>query len=124
MSNSRPREGSTLINCLRDTLKDLHQNPYPEIVNPPSCKKRASVALVLRIRPNFESWPDTQASSQDDASSTSTIARLDQFFSQSWVQNGDPECVFIKRAARVGDRWTSHVALPGGKRGTVLESLI
>jgi 8-oxo-dGTP pyrophosphatase MutT (NUDIX family) len=24
--------------------------------------------------------------------------------------------IFIKRAARVGDRWTSHVALPGGKR--------
>ncbi len=24
--------------------------------------------------------------------------------------------MFIKRAAREGDRWTSHVALPGGKR--------
>ena len=24
--------------------------------------------------------------------------------------------IFIKRAARQGDRWTSHVALPGGKR--------
>jgi 8-oxo-dGTP pyrophosphatase MutT (NUDIX family) len=32
------------------------------------------------------------------------------------VQKGDPEVAFIKRAARVGDRWTSHVALPGGKR--------
>lgn len=32
------------------------------------------------------------------------------------MQTGDPEAVFIKRAARVGDRWTSHVALPGGKR--------
>jgi 8-oxo-dGTP pyrophosphatase MutT (NUDIX family) len=32
------------------------------------------------------------------------------------VQRGDPEVVFIKRAAREGDRWTSHVALPGGKR--------
>lgn len=32
------------------------------------------------------------------------------------MQKGDPEVVFIKRAARVGDRWTSHVALPGGKR--------
>jgi 8-oxo-dGTP pyrophosphatase MutT (NUDIX family) len=32
------------------------------------------------------------------------------------VQKGDAEVVFIKRAARQGDRWTSHVALPGGKR--------
>jgi len=32
------------------------------------------------------------------------------------VKRGDPECLFIKRAARRGDRWTSHVALPGGKR--------
>jgi len=41
---------------------------------------------------------------------------LDSFFSQTWAQNGDPEVLFIKRAARPGDRWTSHVALPGGKR--------
>lgn len=32
------------------------------------------------------------------------------------MKHGDPEVVFIKRAAREGDRWTSHVALPGGKR--------
>lgn len=32
------------------------------------------------------------------------------------MQHGDPELLFIKRAARVGDRWTGHVALPGGKR--------
>ena len=24
--------------------------------------------------------------------------------------------LFIKRAVRVGDRWTGHIALPGGKR--------
>ncbi len=41
---------------------------------------------------------------------------MEQFFSQPWAQEGDPEAVFIKRAARPGDRWTSHVALPGGKR--------
>ena len=32
------------------------------------------------------------------------------------MQNGDPEAVFIKRASRVGDRWTGHIALPGGRR--------
>jgi 8-oxo-dGTP pyrophosphatase MutT (NUDIX family) len=32
------------------------------------------------------------------------------------VKYGDPEVLFIKRASRPGDRWTGHVALPGGKR--------
>jgi 8-oxo-dGTP pyrophosphatase MutT (NUDIX family) len=32
------------------------------------------------------------------------------------VKHGDPEILFIKRAARVGDKWNGHVALPGGKR--------
>jgi 8-oxo-dGTP pyrophosphatase MutT (NUDIX family) len=32
------------------------------------------------------------------------------------VAHGTPEVLFIKRAARVGDRWTAHVAFPGGKR--------
>ena len=32
------------------------------------------------------------------------------------MQKGDPEVLFIKRAARSGDRWTGHIALPGGKR--------
>jgi 8-oxo-dGTP pyrophosphatase MutT (NUDIX family) len=42
--------------------------------------------------------------------------RLIEFFAQPWVQHGEPEVLFIKRATRVGDRWTGHVALPGGKR--------
>jgi hypothetical protein len=104
-----------LIESLQNTLKDLHSNPYPEVRNPVGCKKRASVALVLRIRPTHN-WPETHISN-DHASGPTTTERPDQFFSQKWVQHGDPECVFIKRAARVGDRWTSHVALPGGKRG-------
>ncbi|KAI4257254.1 MAG: hypothetical protein L6R42_005787, partial [Xanthoria sp. 1 TBL-2021] len=42
--------------------------------------------------------------------------RLNAFFTQEWVQWGDPEVLFIKRAARKGDRWTSHIAFPGGGR--------
>lgn len=32
------------------------------------------------------------------------------------MQKGDPEILFMKRATRTGDRWTGHIALPGGKR--------
>ncbi|OOF96176.1 hypothetical protein ASPCADRAFT_396812 [Aspergillus carbonarius ITEM 5010] len=105
----------SLAQSLHDVLSDLHQRPYPHVPNPPSCKKRASVALILRVRPTYNHWPDASSLSPPDGSA-SVPQRLDTFFSQSWVQNGEPEAIFIKRASRVGDRWTGHVALPGGKR--------
>lgn len=111
-----PQGSGSLSDCLRGVLTDLYQHPYPHVPNPPLCKKRASVALILRVRPTYNNWPDSSypTSSQDHGSSTKQ--QLDGFFSQHWVQHGDPEVLFIKRASRVGDRWTGHVALPGGKR--------
>lgn len=112
---------STLINKdLRDVLQHLHEHPYPEVANPPDCKKRASVALVIRLRPDVSYWPDSS-----DFASTPSLSfedRLKRFFNRAWVQHADPEVLFIKRAARTGDRWTSHVALPGGKREPTDES--
>lgn len=87
-------------------LRALVAAPYPELASPEDMKKRASVALVIRIKPSYAHWP----------SSTSKADNLDSFFEQEWVQHGDPEVLFIKRASRKGDRWTSHIALPGGKR--------
>ncbi|RAK72910.1 NUDIX hydrolase [Aspergillus fijiensis CBS 313.89] len=106
-----------LTQSLHDVLSGLHQRPYPHVPNPPNCKKRASVALILRVRPTYEHWPEsTSTSSGETDNSASVQQRLDTFFSQSWVRYGQPEALFIKRASRVGDRWTGHVALPGGKR--------
>lgn len=108
-------DANGLSHSLHRSLLDLARNPYPHVPNPEGCKKRASVALVLRIRSNFKDWPASSEPTTLDANQ-SPEEQLTAFFAQSWVQNGDPEAVFIKRAARVGDRWTSHVALPGGKR--------
>lgn len=106
---------SQLIGALQKALSNLSQNPYPSVPSPPECKKRASVALVLRVRPSFYHRP-LEASTTKDEDINDGKTALDRFFQQEWVQHGDPEAVFIKRAAREGDRWTSHVALPGGKR--------
>ena len=102
---------------LKAVLQDLHENRCPHVENPPECTKRASVALIIRIRPTFphQAFYDTQ---QCASTRNSFTECLDNFFSQSWVQEGDAEVLFIKRAARIGDRWTSHVAFPGGKRET------
>ncbi|RHZ55642.1 NUDIX hydrolase [Aspergillus thermomutatus] len=110
------QEPPSLPKSLHAVLKDLHHRPYPHVPNPPSCKKRASVALVLRVRPTYAHWPDSPSVPAEQDPAVSTEQRLDTFFSRPWVQHGTPEVLFIKRASRVGDRWTGHVALPGGKR--------
>ncbi|KAL9101524.1 MAG: hypothetical protein Q9163_003220 [Psora crenata] len=104
-----------LAQNLKQVFQYLNTNPSPHVPNPPTCQKRASVALVIRVRPASKhqaSWDVQKCSSP-----TRPVEEcLDCFFDQDWVKNGDAEVLFIKRAARVGDRWTSHVALPGGKR--------
>jgi 8-oxo-dGTP pyrophosphatase MutT (NUDIX family) len=32
------------------------------------------------------------------------------------VKNGTPEILYIKRASRSSDRWSSHIAFPGGRQ--------
>ncbi|KAL4973193.1 hypothetical protein BDW66DRAFT_168827 [Aspergillus desertorum] len=113
--NSTSSQTQALSSFLHHVLLDLYQNTYPHVPNPPQCRKRASVALVLRVRPTYSHRPDRSSIPQNDTSAPVTD-QLNNFFSQSWVQNGDPEILFIKRASRLGDRWTGHVALPGGKR--------
>lgn len=104
---------SGLSPSLHGVLSELYQNPSPHVPNPTNCKKRASVALILRVRPTYEHWPATTSIGDP---SLPVENRLEEFFAQPWVHHGDPEVLFIKRASRVGDRWTGHVALPGGKR--------
>ena len=111
-----------LSDRLKASLKTLQHHTYPEVPNPPSCKKRASVALIFRIRPTF---PDSAADSSGSpnapnlASNPASSDELGAFFAQDWVRRGDPELLFIRRASRVGDRWTGHVAFPGGKMESV-----
>ena len=72
-------------------------------------------ALIVRFRPSkahSSSFDPTQCG----AIAGSSQQRVENFFSQPWVQEGEPEILFIKRAARAGDRWTSHIAFPGGGR--------
>lgn len=95
-----------LVQHTHTILQGLTASPYPELASPESVKRRASVAYIIRVKPSYSHWP----------SNTEKIDELDPFFEQDWVKHGEPEVLFIKRASRKGDRWTSHVALPGGKR--------
>ncbi|KAF9435201.1 hypothetical protein BGZ76_006719 [Entomortierella beljakovae] len=103
--------------------------------------RRASVAIIIRVRPDQNRYPqysnnrhssstsnekDPQSQQQQQQSKKQQQLRpiqaienpesLDDFFAQDWVKTGVPEVLFIERATRKTDRWSGHVALPGGKR--------
>lgn len=82
-------------------------------------KKRASVALVLRVIgfPPHQYVPSS--SSHPTPSSSSSTAQLSAFLHSpaavgSNVMN--TELLFIRRTPRQGDPWSGQVAFPGGKR--------
>lgn len=97
---------TNLLPALHKALDGLIDAPYP-VLETTSTPKRASVALIIRINPAFSHWP---------AETENIPTTLSQFLAEDWTQYGEPEVLFIKRAARKGDRWTSHIALPGGRR--------
>ena len=106
-----------LVKRLAEVLESIHQNPYPHVPNPSNCLKRASVALILRIRPAYQDSIAISARESDSSKNArGNSTTFPDFFAQDWVQKGDPEILFIKRAGRAGDRWSGHVALPGGRR--------
>ena len=102
--------------------------------SPPTQPRRASVALIFHVRPTAEDeawlrakWRHGQVMEEDSHLFPSTMqqdangkmgvdARLRQFFALPWVQRGTPELLFIQRAVRPNDNWSSHVAFPGGRR--------
>ncbi|OAG45147.1 hypothetical protein AYO21_00495 [Fonsecaea monophora] len=113
-------DSRAIIQALEKVLVHLSENPYPHVPNPPhTSPKRASVAAIIRVRPAYKPVPASINGSLiavDKPSPPSPPSTLSEFFAQEWVQEGDPELLFIKRAGRAGDRWSGHIALPGGKR--------
>jgi 8-oxo-dGTP pyrophosphatase MutT (NUDIX family) len=105
---------SDLIPHLHRLLVDLSLYPYKTTESPPGVPRRASVALIIRIQPHYKHYPRSWDSVNDSA--LAEPERLDAFFAQSWVQHGDPEILFIKRAQNKRDKWSGNIAFPGGRR--------
>ncbi|KAI8809489.1 hypothetical protein BJ742DRAFT_770972 [Cladochytrium replicatum] len=80
------------------------------IESTPEAPRRSATALVLRVVPAEQPEPHTPLETHE----VPTTTALKGYFSQEWVANGTPEILFIHRAQREGDRWSGHVAFPGG----------
>lgn len=171
MSTASP---ARTLPALHHALSRLSVTTPRIIPSPPTQPRRASVAIILRVRPHpddeeylgqqydAEGLPlpgsevdrlmgqsglglgagagagaapqqagsssatatataaATPSSSALTSSSTATLAptqqTLSSFFSLPWVQRGVPEILYIKRATRPTDKWSAHVAFPGGRR--------
>ncbi|KAK9249271.1 NUDIX hydrolase domain-like protein [Lipomyces tetrasporus] len=72
--------------------------------------RHAAVSLILRFK--------SDRAKSDDIKTTS----LEELFAQKWVDDRNAEILFIKRSVRETDRWSGHVALPGGRRDEEDES--
>ncbi|WFD32433.1 hypothetical protein MSPP1_003480 [Malassezia sp. CBS 17886] len=131
----------SLVASLQHALVRIATNAPRVLVSPPTQPRRASVALILRVRPTAEDEPwlrgkwrngevleedlhlfPSALTTQDVNGGMSVEARLRQFFALPWVQRGTAELLFIKRAVRENDHWSAHMAFPGGRRDEEDES--
>ncbi|GAA6028596.1 hypothetical protein JCM8097_007302 [Rhodosporidiobolus ruineniae] len=151
-----PPPASSVVSRLHQALRTINSTAPRIIASPVQAGggpiKRASVAIIIRLRPEHPppgstvssatspttspshptlplhpsppsspSPPSYAPSSATSASASSTgtsvLSQLDEFFAQPWVQ--DPktgvEILYIKRATRGTDRWSGHMAFPGGR---------
>ncbi|GAA99377.1 uncharacterized protein L969DRAFT_86609 [Mixia osmundae IAM 14324] len=79
-----------------------------------------SSSSLIRIedhtRPLTSATLESEASTRQASANDEMLQRLDAFFAQEWVKTGTPEILYIKRASRASDKWSGHVAFPGGRR--------
>lgn len=77
-------------------------------------QRRASIAVILRIKPRSS---DVEYKVPSDCTGSGNNHSLDCILSvirDVCVQEGTVEMLYIKRAINKGDRWSGHVAFPGG----------
>ncbi|KAI9088739.1 NUDIX hydrolase domain-like protein [Phlyctochytrium arcticum] len=92
-----------LFNLIRHT----QTLPVRKIPSSPKCQRRAAVAIIIRVLP-------TSVVRYPAPSKAGTVSPLD-FLDAQWVKDGEPEVLFVRRAVNPTDRWSGHMAFPGGK---------
>ncbi|CAO3688855.1 unnamed protein product [Rhizopus microsporus] len=93
------------VNVLKKLCFTLSQREPYRIPSPSDQPRRGVVAAILR-------WHCPKKKIPREFQKPRT---LEEFFDRSWVQEGEAEILFMQRATRKGDRWSGHVAFPGGK---------
>ncbi|KXS18498.1 hypothetical protein M427DRAFT_53875 [Gonapodya prolifera JEL478] len=98
-----PLSASSTVQTLLTLFHHLASFPVTRHLN---TSRRAAVACILRVAPDDA---DLASAKGPDSPTLSSFLRL------PWVPCGTLEVVYCKRTVRRGDRWSGHVAWPGGK---------
>ncbi|CAJ0895139.1 7454_t:CDS:10 [Entrophospora sp. SA101] len=109
---------------LKIGLKNLQKISPRKIKSPANQPRRASVAIIIRIRPTIINSFETFSSDTNDNDiieyegngKEDLSVVIEEFFNLTWVRRGTPEIIYIKRSLRDGDRWSGQIAFPGGKQ--------
>lgn len=96
--------------ALLSALLSLRSTPPRLIQSPPTQPRRASVALIIRLKP-----PEGLDIPEYENGVGSTI---EEFFRLPWVSHPltTPQLLYIRRSTRPSDRFSSHIAFPGGRQ--------
>ncbi|KAI9265064.1 NUDIX hydrolase domain-like protein [Phascolomyces articulosus] len=94
------------MQALRTLIQQLQAHRPLHIDSPAEQPRRAAVCAIFRCR-------STQQ--QPIPSNAQPPTSIKDFLDQPWVNESEPELLFIQRATRATDRWSGHVAFPGGK---------
>lgn len=120
---------NSLNQALSVALECLRTRHTIDLPSPKRFPKRASVAVIIAFRCRLP-IPDDRSSAvvspsnsfvevqhPSDVSEQAAPLYFDTVDQLRFIQGDyEPHVLFIRRASRKGDRWSSHVALPGGKR--------
>jgi hypothetical protein len=116
---------SELVLKLAETMKPVETM---------EAERRASVALILRVVPpadcpapvchqmqqQIRVGNDLRAAGLRYTQEFEARARnLREWAEQEWARRGSLEILLIKRAGNPRDRWSGHMAFPGGKQDPV-----
>jgi len=77
-------------------------------------KRRASVAVILRIKPTSNNVTYKIEGEWEGKGNNLPLDCILAVINNETVQKGNVEMLYIKRAVSNRDRWSGHVAFPGG----------
>ncbi|KAJ1655267.1 hypothetical protein IWQ61_004952 [Dispira simplex] len=89
-------------------INRLRVRPGRKLPSPVTCGRRASVAIILRSR-------TTPTNDNDEPGAESFCRPLEEYLQDEQIRHARLELLYIVRAPSPSDRWSGHVAFPGGR---------
>ncbi|KAJ1659022.1 hypothetical protein IWQ61_001845 [Dispira simplex] len=108
MWHSKSSPTSLDYQCLTTLSNRLRVRPGRKLPSSVTCGRRASVAIILRSC-------TTPTNDNDEPGAESFCRSLEEYLQDEQIRHARLELFYIVRARSPSDRWSGHVAFPGGR---------